>query len=313
MRLPLTRWPGHSLSVPLGLALSLHPDQAPARNRPYRARSPLARALRAFLAAQGPDRPIRRLAAGGDATKDEARPWPDAAHVVGRVPIRGKRSTLPPTPTQQRRGAPRKQGARLGSPQTRGPTSPGWAPPPSAAGAALHAGWGLWHAVLPGRLVRAVVLRRARQRAPQRPGPSTPPPAMAACCTTDLTWSAQDSVHESSDRWAVAMTMRDANACAGLGQDPCRQRPRLIGANTFRVGMAAARTLWFIDHVACGTTFKLCCYRPWYQQKVAPRQLDVVWVCRAALHEAGIFPIPRFTPALAEKHEEPAHALPLAA
>jgi hypothetical protein len=39
----------------------------------------------------------------------------------------------------------------------------------------------------------------------------------------------------------------------------------------------------------------------------------VVWACREALHEAGIFPIPRFTPDLAENHEEPEYALPLAA
>jgi len=42
----------------------------------------------------------------------------------------------------------------------------------------------------------------------------------------------------------------------------------------------------------------LCRYRPWYRQKVAPSQLDVAEACREALHEAGIFPIPRFSPVL---------------
>ena len=107
--------------------------------------------------------------------------------------------------------------------------------------------------------------------------------------------------------------MRDANAFEGLGQDQCRKRQRLIGANTFRLLMAAARTLWFIDQVECGTTFNLGCYRPWYRQKVAPSQLDVVWACREALHEAGIVPIPRFIPDLAENYAEPDYALPLAA
>jgi hypothetical protein len=42
-------------------------------------------------------------------------------------------------------------------------------------------------------------------------------------------------------------------------------------------------------------------------------QLDVVWACRKTLHEAGIFPIARFSPDLAEIHEELENALPLAA
>jgi len=75
----------------------------------------------------------------------------------------------------------------------------------------------------------------------------------------------------------------------------------------------AARTLWFIAQVEHGTAWHLCRYRPWYRQKVAPSQLDVVWACRETLHAAGIFPIPRFSPDLAEIHEDPEQALPLAA
>jgi hypothetical protein len=77
--------------------------------------------------------------------------------------------------------------------------------------------------------------------------------------------------------------------------------------------MAAARTRWFIEQVERGTAVPLGRYRPWYRQKVAPSQLDVAEACREALHEAGIFPISRFTPERAENDEEPEHALPLAA
>jgi hypothetical protein len=157
------------------------------------------------------------------------------------------------------------------------------------------------------------VLRRESKPATKRPGHRKPPPAIEAVFTTDLTLSAPDIVHEYGNRWAVEIEIRDANAFDGLGQDQCRKRQRIIGANTFRLVMAAARTLWFIDHVECGTTFTLCRYRPWYRQKVAPSQLDVVWACREALCDAGIVPIPRFTPDLAENYEEPDYALPLAA
>ena len=313
MRIPLQRWPGHSLSVPIGLELYLKPDQATALNMPYRSRSQLARDILDFIAEQVPGRPIRSLADGGYATKDYARQLPEAAHVVGRFPISAKLYTLPPTPPTKRRGAPRKKGDLMGSPKTLVQTAQGWSPHPSEAGAEIQAWCGLWHAVLPGRLVRVVVLRRESKRAPKRPGQRKPPPAIEAFFTTALTLSAQDILNEYSDRWAVEIAIRDANAFDGLGQDQCRKRQRILGVNTFRLVMAAARTLWFIDQVECGTTFNLCCYRPWYRQKVAPSQLDVVWACREALHEAGIFPIPRFTPALAENHDEPEHALPLAA
>jgi hypothetical protein len=313
MRIPLTHWPGHSLSVPIGLELYLKPAQAKALNMPYRSRSQLARDILDFLAEQVPGRPIRSLADGGYATKDYVRQVPEAAHVLGRFPISAKLYMLPPTPTTKRRGAPRKKGALIGSPKTLVQTSQGWAPHSSEAGAEIQAWCGLWHSVLPGRLVRVVVLRRESTRAPQRPGQRKPPPALEAFFTTDLTLSAQAIVNEYRDRWAVGIAIRDANAFDGLGQDQCRKRQRLIGANTFRLVMAAARTLWFINQVECGTTFNLCGYRPWYRQKRAPSQLDVVWACREALQEAGIFPISRFTPALAENHEEPEHALPLAA
>ena len=111
----------------------------------------------------------------------------------------------------------------------------------------------------------------------------------------------------------IEMAIRDSNAFAGLGQDRCRKRQRIIGANTWRLVLAAARTLWFIAQVDRGAEVPLCRYRPWYRQKVAPSQLDVAEACREALHEAGIFPIPRFIPELSENQEEPAYALPLAA
>jgi DDE superfamily endonuclease len=313
MRIPLTRWPGHSLSVPVGLELYLKPAQAQHLNVPYRSRSQLARDILDFVAQQVPGRPIRSLADGGYTTKDYVRQLPQATHIVGRLPISAKLYTVPPTPTQKRRGAPRKKGDLIGSPKTLGQTAQGWSPHPREAGAEIQAWDGLWHAGLPGRPVRIVVLRREGQAIPKQLGQRKPPPAIEAFFTTDLSLSAQDILNEYGGRWAVEIAIRDTNAFDGLGRDQCRKRQRIVGANTFRLVLAAARTLWFIDQVECGTTFNLCDYRPWYRQKGAPSQLDVVWTCRETLYKAGIFPIPRFTPALAANHEEPDHALPLAA
>jgi hypothetical protein len=118
MHLPLTRWPGHFLSVPVGCELYRKAPQAQTRNVPYQSRSQLTRTLLDFVAEQMPGRPIRSLADGGYATKDYVRQVPKATQVVGRFPISGKLYDLPPPPTATRRGAPRKKGALLGSPKT---------------------------------------------------------------------------------------------------------------------------------------------------------------------------------------------------
>jgi len=313
MHIPLTRWPGHSLSVPVGFELYLKPAQATALNVPYQSRSQLARAILACIATQAPGRPIRSLTDGGYTTEDYVRPLPAAAHVVGRFPISAKLYEMPPPPPPKRRGAPRKKGDLIGSPKTLAQTAKGWSPHPSEAGAEIQAWQGLWHAVLPGRLVRVVVLRRQGTPATNRPGQRKPPPTIEAFFTTDLTLSAEDIVREYGHRWAVEIAIRDSNAFNGLGQDQCRKRQRILGANTFRLVMAAARTLWCMAQVERGTDVLLGRYRPWYRQKTAPSQLDVAEACREALHEAGIFPIPRFIPELAENPEEPENILPLAA
>ena len=313
MRVPLTRWPGHSLSVPVGLELYLKPAQAQKLQVPYRSRSQLARAMLDFIAQQLPGRSIRSLADGGYATKDYVRAFPTSTHMVGRVPISAKLSQVPPEPTRKRRGAPRNKGDLIGSPKTLAQTSTGWSPHPSEEGTEFQAWGGLWHSVLPGRLIRVVVVRREATRGLTHAGQRKPLPPVEAFFTTDLTLSPQAILDEYRKRWAVEIEIRDTNAFDGLGQDQCRKRQRIMGVNTFRLVMAAARTLWFIDQVERSMTFTLCRYRPWYRQKVAPSQLDVVWVCRETLQEGGIFPIPRFSPDLAKNHEEPKHALPLAA
>src|SRR5262249_2916208 len=147
----------------------------------------------------------------------------------------------------------------------------------------------------------------------KKPGQSKPPPQVEAFFSTELTLSPSDLLREYRARWAVEIEMRDAHAFDGLGQEQCRKRQHIVGANTFRFVMAAARTLWFIDHIERHPSLNLQRYRPWYRQKVAPRQLDVVWACREALYEAGIFPISRFTPEPMENTQEPENVLPRAA
>jgi len=215
------------------------------------------------MAEQLPGRPIQSLADGGYATKDSVRRLPEAVHIVGRFPISAKLYEVPPPRLPKRRGAPRKKDDLLGSPKTLAQTAKGWSPHPSEVGAEIQAWDGLWHPVLPGRLVRVVVLRRHGAPRTQRPGQRKPPPAIEAFFTTALSLSAEEIVRASGHRWAVEIALRDSHAFDGLGQDQCRKRQRIIGANTLRLVRAAARTLWFIAHVDRGTGVPLCRSRPW--------------------------------------------------
>jgi hypothetical protein len=131
--------------------------------------------------------------------------------------------------------------------------------------------------------------------------------------TTDLALSLDAILAQDRERGAVAITIRDSTTCAGFGQDQCRKRERVLGANTFRLVLTAARTLWFVEHTVRTPALELGRSRPWYHQTCAPSQLDIVWTWREALHTAKVFPIPRFTPDLAEIHQASETALPLAA
>ena len=92
----------------------------------------------------------------------------------------------------------------------------------------------------------------------------------------------------------------------GFGQDQCRKRERVVGANTLRFVLAAARTLWFVEQTSRARPRSISsAIAPGTARKCAPSQLDIVWACREALQEAGVFPIPRFTPALAKIMKSP--------
>jgi hypothetical protein len=313
MRVPVPGWPGKQVSVPVGLSLYLKAEQARKLHVPYQTRSALARELVDFVAAELPTRRIRVLGDGGYATKDTLRKLPATVDVVSRLLISGKLYAPPPPRTTPRRGCPSKKGGLLGSPKTLARKRSGWQPHPTEAGALVQAWTGLWHTVLPGRLIRIVVVRRPRQCRVRTPGQRKPLPRVEALFTTDLTLSLAAILAQYRERWTIEITIRDSNAFAGFGHDQCRKRERVVGANTLRLLLAAARTLWFVAHAARTPAIELQRYRPWYRQKSAPSQLDIVWTWREALHTAGVFPIPRFTRALTEIQQESENALPLAA
>jgi hypothetical protein len=307
MRIPLQRWPGHHLRLPVGLELYLKEALANKLKVPYRSRSALARRIVDHIAAPLPTRAIRVATDGGYATQAFFRALPPNVDVVGRFLLTAKLYHLPPTRVKGQRGAPRKKGDLIGSPKTLATPAPAWHPHPQEAATFIQSWVGIWHSVFPGRPMRVVVVWR-----PHRQGPKVPNSTKAlgrlkpleAFFSTDVALSAHAILETYEDRWAIEIDIRDGHAYYGVAQDQCRKFERIVGANTFRLLMAAARTLWFIVSSEQHVNVALQRLRPWYRHKVAPSQFDVAWACREGLQEAGVFPIPRFFTAVAENQPE---------
>jgi Transposase DDE domain len=316
MRLPLQRWPGHHLSLPIGLELYLKETLADKLKVPYRSRSALARRIVDQVAATLPTRAIRVATDGGYATQAFLRALPTNVDVVGRFLLTAKLYQPPPPRKKGQRGAPRKKGDLIGSPKTLATPSPAWHPHPQEAGAFIQSWVGIWHSVLPGRLLRIVVVWR-----PHLDGSAQPNSRKAfgrlkpleAFFSTAVSLAPHTILETYEDRWAIEIDIRDGHAYYGIAQDQCRKFEHIVGANTLRLLMAAARTLWFIVTSDQHADVALQRFRPWYRHKVAPSQFDVAWACREVLQEAGIFPIPRFFTAVAENQQEIDKPKPIAA
>jgi hypothetical protein len=95
-----------------------------------------------------------------------------------------------------------------------------------------------------------VVVRRPPRCRPRVPGQRQPLPPVEAFFSTDLTLSLEAILAQYRNRWAIEITFRNRNAVTGFGQDQCRKRERVGGANTLRLVLAAARTLWLGEHTA---------------------------------------------------------------
>src|SRR5712692_1972733 len=292
MRIPLTMWPGHCLSLPIGLELYLKEPLANTLKVPYHSRSALARRIVDHVAAALPTRAIRVATDGGYATQAFLRDLPRNVEVVGRFLLTAKLYQLPPPRVKGQRGAPRKKGDVIGSPKTLATPSAAWQPHPQEAGAFVQSWVGIWHSVLPGRPIRIVVVGRPHLKSTKASNSSKAfgrLKPLEAFFSTEVSLSAHTILETYEDRWAIEIALRDGHAYYGVAQDQCRTFERIVGANTLRLLLAAARTLWFIVTSEQHADVALQRFRPWYRHKVAPGQFDVAWACRDVLQEAGIF------------------------
>ena len=289
VRLRLRRWPDDPISLPIGLALYLKEEQAQALGRVYRSRSELAREMLDRLCrVVGPDQTVRSLQDGGYSTKAFLRDLPENATVVGRFPISSKLYAAPGQQPKGKRGPKPKKGPFIGTAKTLAEADEGWVAHPEEDGAQIRVVEGFWASVLPGVWLRVVLVRRPALKAARSKTQRSK--WLEGFFTTELSLSCGEILACYGRRWSVEIEIRESVESYGLGQDRCRRYERIVGANAFRLMMAAAQGLWFAQQLAQGQAVDLVRYRPWYRQKRAPSGFDIMWACRERLFAEGIMP-----------------------
>ena len=203
-----------------------------------------------------------------------------------------------------------KKGELIGSPKSLINQPIDWMNHPTEKRTLVADFTGLWHTVLPGVVIRIVIVYR---KAYQHRLRFTQKRVLEAFFTTDLTLSRDEILAEYPKRWTIEISIRDAFAYYGLGQDMCRNYQRIVGINTFRLLMAAARTLWVSQQISDTKQVNLLRFRPWYRQKQHLSQLDIAEAYREALYAGGITPTVRFLLDLREIHQSQDTSLPFAA
>ena len=281
------------LKIPIGLKLYVKAHWAKALNIPFQSKSQLARAIIDPLAMLLPQRCIRVTADGGFATKIFLRDLPQSVDVIGRFPVDSKLYQLPKPRQHNRRGRKPVKGNLIGSPITQSQLNKGFRVHPTEKDAFIKIVDGIWHSVLPGKLIRVVIVKRINPQKTNRK-------VLEAFFSTDTTLNPKAILSEYHRRWDIEIDIRDANTYYGLGQDHCRKYRRIVGINNFRMFMAAARTLFCIEQLQNVRQLNLSRYRPWYRQKKNLSQLDIQTISRELLLAQGIFPTPCF---LQDVHE----------
>ena len=289
MLIRLGPWPDALVSVPCGLALYVKKDKAEALGVPYQRPSELAREmLDRVCAVVGPERKVLSVQDGDYSTQYFLRDLPKNAEVVGRFPINSPLYAVAKPKAKGTPGPQAKKGARLGTAKTLAEEQAGWQPHPSEPGAEVCVIEGLWQSVLPGVVLRVVLVRRPALK--QAKSKRQRQKWLEAFFTTDRSLSLEEILAEYRGRWTIEITISAARQDYGLGQDRCRRYRRIVGINAFRLVIAAAQVLWFAEAVEEVASMDLVRYRPWYLQKQAPSLHDVVWACREHLNAEGITP-----------------------
>ncbi len=260
LSVPLKQWPGYHLCIPVGLnriaeRLYLKKPVAQQLKQPYYSRSALARQITDMIADTLPERSLVVSADGGYATKEFLRELPTNVAVTGRFPIASKLYQLPGPRPKGRRGPKPKKGALIGTAGRHSAktllSEPGWQAHPTQEHTWVKSYQGLWHSILPGKLINVVILKRDQPTGRQK--------SVEAFFSTDPSTASQELLTQYAQRWDVEINIRDAtgspgDAFYGFGGDraanrQCQSYRCLVGVNP---AWSAHSGLCWLLAVPCG-------------------------------------------------------------
>ena len=133
---------------------------------------------------------------------------PKNAEVVGRLPIDSPLDGLAEPKPPGQPGPQAKKGPRLGNAQelAEAAAPEAWQAHPEEEGAEVLVVEGLWHSVMPGVLLRVVIVRREKATKRKK--------VIEAFFTSLGTLSAEQILQEYRARWSIEIFFR--RACSGL-------------------------------------------------------------------------------------------------
>ena len=301
MRAELPGWSEEPISVLIGLKVYLKEEKADKLGREYVRRSRLGQRLVRRVAEEvGSERRVLTVQDGNYATQYLLQDLPENTGVVGRLPKNAALYERPEPKPEGKPGPQPKKGDKIGSPKELAESGLGgnseWTDHPTEEGAQICSFEAIWHSVLPGEVLRVVILRR-----PHLAGASSAKKRkryLEVFFTTVLRLGPEQILKEYRGRWSIEILIREARESFGLGKDRCRNARKISGINNFRLLIGAAEVLYTAETKEAEKqetgrdeppdSFDQL--RPWYQDPGTPNLFDIHWGVREEMAKAGITP-----------------------
>lgn len=298
MRVRLPGWSEGFVSVPVGLEVYLKEEKAEELGRQYVRRSRLGGRLVERVAEEvGPKRRVLSVQDGNYATQYFLRDLPEKVGVVGRLPKNAALYGRPEPKPEGKPGPQPKKGEEIGSPKELAESGLEWEEHPTEEDAKVYSFEAIWQSVLPGKVLRVVILRRPHLK--DADSAKKRKRYLEVFFTTDLRLGAEQILEEYRGRWSIEILIREAKESFGLGQDRCRNCRKIAGINNFRLLIGATEVLYVAEHAAetrepdrqeGGPSESFDQLRPWYEEPGVPNLFDIHWGIREELATAGITP-----------------------
>jgi hypothetical protein len=307
MRVRLPGWPSDFVSVPIGLEVYLKEEKAEKLGQKYVRRSRLGQRLVNRVAEElGPERRVLSVQDGNYATQYFLQDLSENVDVVGRMPKNAALYERPGPQPENKPGPDPEKGDKIGSPEELveeklAESGPKWQEHPIEEDAEVYSFEAIWQGVLPGEVLRVVILRRPHLK--DADSAKKRKRYLEVFFTTDLRLGPEQILQEYRGRWSIEILIREAKESFGLGKDRCRNTRKISGVNNFRLLIGAAEVLYTAENeaaegqeaddqpsTAAESSEEIDQLRPWYEDSGPPTLFDLHWSIREELAGAGITP-----------------------